>query len=184
MKIKITITGCAALLLFATSVQAFEGSVNAGRKYTDLTVGFGTLSPGVFLAGDYLQSRNDQWLVGLTLGYRFEVDGLTIGPAVRGVIVEPRNGKSGSAKLLGVDASYAFNDMFGVYGSYYRSPSLPEKIKSYNAVRHEIEGGFSFSPMPLFNVRIGYQYLEIKGKNSGKNSIMADGPYIGASLLL
>ena len=176
-----TLISCAALLLVATSVQAIEGAMDIGKNYTNLTIGLGTNSPGFFLAGNWLRSNHDGNMSALALGYRIEAGGLTIAPSLRGMYIDPRHDKSGYASGLGVDASFAFDDMFGIYGNYYWSPeSMANNVKSF----HEIGGGFSFTPISLLKVRIGYQYLKLRSKSGSKDSVLSDGPYIGASLLL
>ncbi|OON41688.1 porin [Izhakiella australiensis] len=179
MKKVVALTGGLVLLAAATSAQAIDGSVTVGKKYTNINAGLGTSTPGLFLNGNWMRSNDDGNLVGLGLGYNFAYDGLMLSPGVRTMYVNPRDSKDGYANAIGLGARYAFNSQFGVYGSYYWAPeSFSHNIDSYQ----DIQGGVSFSPISMLTLNAGYQYLVLNGEHNNKNNVLADGPYIGASL--
>ncbi|SFN23033.1 YfaZ precursor [Izhakiella capsodis] len=179
MKKAMALTCGLALLAVATSAQAIDGNVTIGKKYTNLNVGLGNSSPGLFLNGNWMRSNDDGSLLGLGLGYNFYYNGLMISPGVKTMYVNPRESRDGYANALGLGASYSFNSLLGLYGSYYWAPgSFSHNIRSYQ----DIKGGVAFSPIPMLTLNAGYQYLVLHGKDNNKNSVLADGPYIGASL--
>ncbi len=64
------VTGSAlGLVLLSGAAQAIEGSVDVGEHNTNLNVGLGTTSPGLFLKGNWLRSDHDGSTYGLGLGY-------------------------------------------------------------------------------------------------------------------
>ncbi|WP_241199775.1 YfaZ family outer membrane protein, partial [Erwinia billingiae] len=40
----------------------------------------------------------------------------------------------------------------------------------------------SFQPISLVDVRVGYKYMTMNGKDGRKDNVIADGPYVGASV--
>ncbi|PIJ50378.1 porin [Erwinia sp. OLTSP20] len=179
MKKAVAITSGLILLAAATSAQALDGSVTVGKKYTNLNVGMGTRTPGLFLNGNWMRSNDDGSLYGLGLGYNLSVAGLMLSPGVRTLYVKPHYGKSGYTNAVGLGASYPVTSMLGLYGSYYWAPaSFSHNIDAYK----DIQAGVTLSPIRMLTVNVGYQYLTLDGKDNNKDSVLADGPYIGASL--
>lgn len=175
----VALTAGAALMLAVSSAQAIEGSVDVGKDYTNLNVGMGTSTPGLFLNGNWMRSNDDGSLAGLGLGYNFGFDQLMLSPGVKAMYVNPRHGSDGYTAAIGAGAQFSLTKMFGLYGSYYWAPdAFSHNIDSYE----EIQGGVSFTPISMLNIHAGYQYVTLDGKGHNKDSVLADGPYIGASL--
>ena len=179
MNKKVLLSSGLAMMVLAGSAQAIEGSVDVGKHYTNLNVGLGTNSPGLFLNGNWLRSDHDGSLSGLGLGYNIDAGPLRVSPTAKAMYTHPENGKDGFAVAVGAGASYTFSDMFGLYGEYYYAPdAFANRIDSYQ----QASGGLSFTPISLLNVRVGYQYIELNNKDGRKDNVIADGPYVGASL--
>lgn len=168
-----------ALALVAGSAQAIEGSVDVGEHYTNLNVGLGTTSPGLSLSGNWMRSDHDGDVSGLRLGYNIEVGSVFLTPGIKAMWIDPEDGKDGFAAAVGAGVSFPITKMLGLYGEYYYSPeSFTDHLDSYQ----EASGGISFTPISLLNVRVGYKYAELNNKGDRKDNVLADGPYMGASL--
>ncbi len=61
------------LALLSGGAQAIEGSVDVGEHSTNLNLGLGTASPGLFLKGNWLRSDHDGSTYGLGMGYNLDV---------------------------------------------------------------------------------------------------------------
>lgn len=176
---KILLSSGVAMLMLAGSAQAIEGGVDVGEHYTNLNLGLGTSTPGLSLSGNWMRSDHDGKVSGLGLGYNLEVGSVFLSPGVKAMYIDPKDSDDGYAVAVGGGAQVPLNDMFGLYGEYYYSPdSFSSHIDSYQ----EASGGLSFTPISLVNVRVGYKYLSMDGKNGRKDNVLADGPYVGASL--
>lgn len=113
------VTGSAlGLVLLSGAAQAIEGSVDVGEHNTNLNVGLGTTSPGLFLKGNWLRSDHDGSTYGLGLGYNVDIGGLRLAPTAKTIFTHPEDGKDGFAVALGGGAQYSFNSMWGLYGEY------------------------------------------------------------------
>lgn len=174
------VTGSAlGLVLLSGAAQAIEGSVDVGEHSTNLNVGLGTTSPGLFLKGNWLRSNDDGSTYGLGLGYNIDAGPFRVAPTAKALYTHPENGKDGFAVAVGAGAQYSFNSMWGLYGEYYYAPeAFSDHLDSYQ----EASGGLSFTPISLLNLRVGYQYTELNNKGSRKDNVLMDGPYVGASL--
>ncbi|KOC88605.1 YfaZ family outer membrane protein [Winslowiella iniecta] len=176
---KIILSSGVAMLMLAGSAQAIEGGVQVGEHYTNLNLGLGTTTPGLSLSGNWMRSDHDGKVSGLGLGYNIEVGSVFLSPGVKAMYISPKDTKDGYAVAVGGGVQVPVTNMLGLYGEYYYSPdSFSSRIDSYQ----EASGGVSFSPISLLDVRVGYKYLAMDGKNGRKDNVLADGPYVGASL--
>ncbi|MEH6399654.1 MAG: porin [Pantoea sp.] len=167
------------LVLMSGAAQAIEGSVDVSEHNTNLNVGLGTTTPGLFLKGNWLRSDHDGSTYGAGLGYNVDFGPLRLAPTAKAIFTHPEDGKDGFAVALGGAAHYSFNSMWGLYGEYYYAPeSFTDQLDSYQ----EAGGGLSFTPVSLLNLRVGYQYIELNNKDGRKDNVLVDGPYVGASL--
>lgn len=167
------------LALMSSGVQAIEGSIDVGKHSTNLNLGLGTTSPGLFLKGNWLRSDHDGRAYGLGAGYNIDVGDFRIAPTAKVLFTHSKNGRDGFTAALGAGAQYRFNSMWGLYGEYYYAPEvLSDHLDSYT----EASGGVSFTPISLLNLRVGYQYIELNNKGDRKDNVLVDGPYVGASL--
>ncbi|MDR7342937.1 opacity protein-like surface antigen [Pantoea alhagi] len=176
---KVVVSSGLALMLATGAAQAIEGSVDVGEHYTNLNVGLGTTSPGLSLSGNWMRSDHDGDVSGLRLGYNVEIGSVFLTPGIKAMWIDPQDGKDGFAAAVGAGVSLPVTKMIGLYGEYYYSPeAFTDHLDSYQ----EASGGISFTPISLLNVRVGYKYAELNNKGSRKDNVLADGPYIGASL--
>jgi len=179
MKAVAITAGALALLALAGSAQAIEGGIDVGRDYTNLHAGLVTTTPGFALSGNWLRSDHDGSMGSLGLGYNVGLGDVLISPGVKAISTNPSDNKDGYAIAVGVGASAPITNMFNVFGQYYYSPdAFSSHIDNYQ----EASAGVSFQPISLVDVRVGYQYLAMNGKNGRKDNVIADGPYVGASL--
>ncbi|WP_017347313.1 YfaZ family outer membrane protein [Pantoea sp. A4] len=171
--------GVLGLALISGAAQAIEGGVNVSERSTNLNLGLGTSSPGLFLNGNWLRSNDDGSVFDAGVGYNVDVGPLRLAPGAKAIFTNPHNGRKGFAVAVGAGAQYSFNNMWGLYGEYYYAPeSFSTHLDNYK----EISGGISFTPISLLNLRVGYQYAELDNKGSRKDNVLVDGPYVGASV--
>lgn len=174
-----TTVGALALLALAGSAQAIEGGVDVGREYTNLHAGLGTTSPGFALTGNWLRSDHDGSMGSLGLGYNVGLGGVFLTPGVKAISSNPRDNRDGYAIAVGLGVSVPVTNMFNIYGQYYYSPdAFSSHIDNYQ----EASAGVSFQPVSLVDVHVGYQYMALNNRDGRKDNVIADGPYIGASL--
>jgi len=176
---KIILGSGVAMLMLAGSAQAIEGSVQVGERFTNMSVGLGTTTPGLSLSGNWLRSDHDGNVSGLGLGYNIGIGSVFLSPGVKAMYISPKDTKDGYSVAVGGGVQVPVTNMLGVYGEYYYSPeSFSSRIDRYQ----EASAGVSFSPITLLDVRVGYKYLAMDGKNGRKDNVLANGPYMGASL--
>ena len=172
-------SGALALLALAGSAQAIDGSINVGKRYTDLHVGLGTSTPGFALSGDWLRSEHDGNVESLGLGYNVAVGDIMLSPMVKAMATNPKDSKDGYAVAVGGGVHVPVTKMINIYGQYFYSPdSFSSHIDDYQ----EAAAGISFEPISLVDVSVGYKYMALNGKDSHKDNVVANGPYVGAAL--
>ena len=126
-----------------------------------------------------MRSDHDGDVSGLRLGYNIEVGSVFLTPGIKAMWIDPEDGKDGFAAAVGAGVSFPITKMLGLYGEYYYSPESlyrsPRQL-SGSLRRHQLYADL------LLNVRVGYKYAELNNKGDRKDNVLADGPYIGASL--
>ncbi len=179
MKAVAMTAGALALLALAGSAQAIEGGIDVGRDYTNLHAGLGTTSPGFALTGNWLRSDHDGSMGSVGLGYNVALGDIFLSPGVKAISTNPQDNKDGYAVAVGLGVSVPVTPVFNVYGQYYYSPdAFSSHIDNYQ----EASAGVSFQPISLVDVHVGYQYMTMNGKDGHKDNVIADGPFVGASL--
>lgn len=159
-------------------VYALEGSVDVGKHSTNLNLGLGTQSAGLFVNGSWLRSDDNGSTTGAGLGYNIDAGPLRISPAVKAIYAHPRDGKDGMVIALGSGASYSLNTVWGIYGDFFYAPeSFTDHLDNYKAMG----AGISFRPFSLLSLRAGYQYVTLNNKNDKDNSLV-DVPYLSVSV--
>lgn len=167
------------LALVSSGAQAIEAGFDVSRHSTNLNLGLGTASPGLFLKGNWLRSDHDGKAYDLGVGYNLDIGSLRLAPAAKLLYAQPKDGHDGLAVALGASALYRFNTMWGLYGDYYYSPQhFADRLHSYT----DVSGGLNFSPISLLDLRAGYRYVKLDNKGNQPNNVLVDGPYLGASL--
>lgn len=176
---KILITIACSGLLLGSAAQAIEGNIEVGKNSTNLNLGIGTQSPGLFLKGNWLRSDHDGSASGVALGYNLNVGSLSFSPAAKALYTHPEDGKGGVTFAVGSGIGYQLNNMWGIYGEYFYAPkAFSDHLDNYK----EAAAGISFTPISLLSLRAGYQYVALNNKNSNPDNVLVDGPYISASV--
>lgn len=175
---KLILAGIAGLALVSTSASAISISGEAGEKYTNVGVGFGTQSAGLAVTGNYAHNDDDGDTVGLGLGLNVPLGPFMGTVGGRAVYLNPKDGDEGYALAVGGGLSWQVFDSFSVFGDYYYSPdSLSSGVKNYQ----EASAGARLTILRPLSVEAGYRYIGLDGKNGDRNNVIADGPYVGVS---
>ncbi|MCT4716522.1 YfaZ family protein [Enterobacteriaceae bacterium H18W14] len=175
---KLIMAGIAGLALVSATANAISISGEAGEKYTNVGVGFGTETSGIAVTGNYAHNDDDGDIVGLGLGLN-----LPLGPFMgtvggKGIYLNPKDGDEGYAVAVGGGLSWPVTDSFTVFGDYYYSPdSLSSGVKNYQ----EASAGARLSILRPVSIEAGYRYIGLDGKDGDRNNVIADGPYVGVS---
>ncbi len=175
---KLLMAGVAGLALVSASASAISVSGEAGEKYTNIGVGFGTESTGIAINGNYAHNDDDGDIVGLGLGLNIPLGPMMATVGGRGVYLNPNDSKEGYAVAVGGGLSWPIFESFTVFGDYYYSPdSLSSGVKDYQ----EASAGARWAIMRPISVEAGYRYIGVDGKDGDRNNTIADGPYVGVS---
>lgn len=173
------IMACAAgLALVSASASAISISGEAGEKYTNVVVGFGTYTPGIALNGNYAHNDDDGDTVGLGLGLNVPLGPLlgTVGSRV--VYLDSKDGDEGYAVAVGGGLNWKLSDSFSAFGDYYYSPdSLSSGVDNYQ----EASVGARWTIMRPITIEAGYRYIGLENKDGQRDNSIADGPYVGVS---
>lgn len=175
---KLILAGVASLALISAAANAISISGQAGEKYTNVGVGFGTESAGLALSGNYAHSDDNGDVAGLGLGFN-----LPLGPFMgtvggKALYLNPKDGDEGYAVAVGGGLSWEIFDSFSVFGDYYYSPdSLSSGVKDYQ----EASAGARWTIIRPVTIEAGYRYIGLDGKDGNRDNAIADGPYVGVS---
>lgn len=175
---KLLLAGIAGLALVSASANAISISGEAGEKYTNVGVGFGTESAGLAVTGNYAHNDDDGDTVGLGLGFNIPLGPLMGTVGGRAVYLNPKDGDEGYAVAVGGGLSWQVFDSLSVFGDYYYSPdSLSSGVKNYQ----EASAGARWTIIRPVSIEAGYRYIGLDGKDGDRNNTIADGPYVGVS---
>ncbi|TNV21483.1 hypothetical protein FH968_05200 [Buttiauxella sp. B2] len=175
---KLLMAGVAGLALVSASASAISVSGEAGEKYTNVGVGFGTESAGIAVTGNYAHNDDDGDTVGLGLGLNVPLGPMMATVGGRAVYLNPNDSKEGYAVAVGGGLSWPIFESFTVFGDYYYSPdSLSSGVKNYQ----EGSAGARWAILRPVSIEAGYRYIGVEGKDGDRNNTIADGPYVGVS---
>lgn len=175
---KLILAGVAGLVLVSGAANAISISGEAGEKYTNVGVGFGTESTGIAVTGNYAHNDDDGDIVGLGLGFNIPLGPMMATVGGRGLYLNPNDGDEGYAVAVGGGLSWPIMESLTVFGDYYYSPdSLSSGVKNYQ----EASAGARLSIFRPVSIEAGYRYIGIDGKDGDRNNTIADGPYVGVS---
>lgn len=175
---KLIMAGIAGLALASSAANAISVSGEAGQKYTNVGVGFGTESSGLAVTGNYAHNDDNGDIAGLGLGLNVPLGPLMGTVGGKGVYLNPKDGKEGYAVAVGGGLKWPVSDSFSLFGDYYYSPdSLSSGVKNYQ----EASAGVSWTIMRPVTISGGYRYIGLKGKDGDRTNAIADGPYVGIS---
>lgn len=161
----------------ATGAHALSIQSQAGEHYTDLSVGLGTESTGLYSALNWAHNDNDGDATGLTLGLTLPLGPLTLSGGGKLLYLSPKDADNGYAAAVGGKLEWPLADKFSLYGAGYYSPdSLSSGVNDYR----EAEGGVRWRVVRPLEVRLGYRYIDLTGKDGERDSVVANGMYLGA----
>ena len=173
---KLIMAGIAGLALASSAANAISVSGEAGQKYTNVGVGFGTESSGLAVTGNYAHNDDNGDIAGLGLGLNVPLGPLMGTVGGKGVYLNPKDGKEGYAVAVGGGLKWPVSDSFSLFGDYYYSPdSLSSGVKDYQ----EASAGVSWTIMRPVTISGGYRYIGLKGKDGDRTNAIDDGPYVG-----
>lgn len=170
--------GIAGMLFVSASASALNISGQAGKEYTNISVGFGTESTGLALSGNWMHSDDDGDAAGLGLGLNLPLGPLLATVGGKGIYTNPNDNDEGYAAAVGGGLQWPIGDSFRLFGEYYYSPdSLSSGIQSYE----EANAGARLTIMRPLSIEAGYRYLNLEGKDGNRDNAIADGPYVGVN---
>ncbi|MGK9174613.1 YfaZ family protein [Yokenella regensburgei] len=159
--------------------MALQGGVDAGEHFTNIQVGMGNDSPGLAVSGEWMKSDHDGSFANLGLNFGIGNENFMISPGAKVLFTNPKDSHDGYASAFGGDALLALSPAFRLYGQYYWAP---DSMSAHNDGFQQASAGVSVRPISLVDLRIGYKYVAINGKEGHKDNVLSDGPYIGASI--
>ncbi|WP_435952831.1 YfaZ family outer membrane protein [Dryocola sp. BD626] len=175
---KLLMAGVAGLALVSAAANAISINGEAGEKYTNVGVGFGTDTSGLAVSGNYAHNDDNGDVVGLGLGLNVPLGPFMATVGGKGLYLNPKSSEEGYAVAVGGGLKWPISDSFSVFGDYYYSPdSLSSGVKDYQ----EASAGARWTIMRPITVEAGYRYIGLAGKDGDRDSAVADGPYVGVS---
>ena len=164
--------------MLAGGAQAVSVNGQIGKDYTSLGFGLGTETSGIAVSGNWAHSEDDGDIAGLGLGYNLPLGALLATVGGKGIYLNPDVGSEGYAVAVGGGLQWKIANSFSIFGEYYYSPdSLSSGIKEFR----EASAGARYTIMRPFTIEAGYRYIDMAGKDGRRDSVVADGPYLGAS---
>ncbi|GKX54314.1 hypothetical protein SOASR030_04260 [Leminorella grimontii] len=167
-----------------TSASAMAISVNGqvGEDYSNLQVGMGTDSTGLYSTVDWTHNDDNGDIVGLGLGVGLPLGPMTISVGGKGMYLRSKDHSEDSddyAAAVGGGLRLPIGKRFSLQGSAYYAPdSLSSGINSYS----ELTGGVRWDILRPFSVEAGYRYVNLEGKDGNRDNAIVDGPYVGGSV--
>lgn len=178
MKKVLLACACSALFI-STAANAISIHGQAGEHYTNVQVGLGTESTGLATTANWSRSDHDGDVFGLGLGVNLPVGPLMATVGGKALYLHPENNDNGYAAAVGGGLRWPMTQSISLYGEgYYAPDSLTSGVNSY----YEATGGVRLSLFRPLSVDAGYRYVKMEGEDGNKNNVVADGPYLGASV--
>lgn len=178
MKKVLLACACTALVI-SSSANAINIRGQAGEHYTNVQVGLGTESLGLATTANWSRSDDDGDVFGLGMGLNLPVGPLMATVGGKALYLQPENNDNGFAAAVGGGLRWRMTKSISLYGEgYYAPDSLTSGINSY----YEATSGVRLRILRPLSVEAGYRYVKMEGKDGNKNNVVADGPYLGASV--
>lgn len=174
--------GCAMMAMFSIpAAQAMDGMVSTGTHFTDVNIGMGQQSSGLYINGGWVKNnQNGREVAGAETGIN-----LPVGPAMFNLGVQANyiKGSTGAGEgvvfPVGAGVKLPLVHGVGVYASAYSaSRQLSNSAKNYL----DVDGGLSWTPIDLVTLKAGYRYIGMDGKNNRPNERLVEGPYVAGQL--
>lgn len=182
-KIKSAIAASALVVMMAAAgqAQALELGAKAGSDFTELDVGMGRQTSGLYLSGNWAKdTKNGRQVGGIGAGFNIPVGPAMINLGAKSVYLQgTTSDNEGVAFPVGGGITITFTDSLAFYGEGYVAPdALNNSVKSYI----EADGGLSWVPFRPLKLKAGYRYVGIDGTAGNPNERIIDGAYLGAEL--
>ncbi|MBP9643740.1 MAG: porin [Budvicia sp.] len=178
MKKLLLVCACATLLM-TTNASAISIHGQAGENYTNVQVGIGTESTGLAATANWARSDHDGDVVGLGLGVNLPIGPMMATVGGKALYLSPERGDDGYAAAVGGGLRWPVTSNIALYGEgYYAPESLTSGVHDY----YEAAGGVRLSVIRPISVDAGYRYIKLSGKEGNRDNVVADGPYLGASV--
>ncbi|MDW8847665.1 YfaZ family outer membrane protein [Erwinia sp. MMLR14_017] len=183
--LKKTVMFTVASALMAASVipaaMAIDGGVNVGKNFTDVTVGMGQESEGLYINGNWIKNtENGREKTGAEAGVNMKAGAVDVNVGIQADYVKGATGNSeGVVFPVGVGVKIPVISQVGLYGSMYTAPrQMSNTTKSYL----DADAGVSWQPVDLVTLKAGYRYIGMDGKGTRENQRLIEGPYIGGQV--
>lgn len=175
------IGGSLLAMMSIPAAQAVEGQASVGKNFTDINIGMGQQTSGLYVNGGWVKNNeNGRELAGAETGIN-----LPAGPAMVNVGVQANyvKGSTGSSEgmvfPIGAGVKLPISHATGLYASAYSAPrQLSNTSKSYL----DFDSGVSWTPASAVTLKAGYRYVGMDGRNSRPNERLVEGPYVGGQL--
>ncbi|WP_159565315.1 YfaZ family outer membrane protein [Budvicia diplopodorum] len=176
---KLLLAGACAAFFLSTAANAISVHGQAGEDYTNVQVGLGTESTGLAVTGNWSRSDHNGEVYGLGLGLNVPVGPLMATVGGKALYLNPENNDDDFAAAVGGGLRWPVTERISLYGEgYYAPDSLTTGSNSY----YEATGGVRLDVFRPISVDAGYRYVKVEGEDGNRNSVVADGPYVGASV--
>lgn len=164
-----------SLLLTTFAAQAdFTLHGEAGEHYTNLAFATNQAAPGMTVNGNWAHSDNDGDIAGLGLGLNLKLGPFLVTMGGKGLYLNPKDGDEGYAVAVGGGAQLPLGDRVTFFGeSYYSPDSLSSGVEDYV----EANAGMRVRVIQSMEVEAGYRYMDMAGKHSHRDNVVADGAY-------
>ncbi|MCL2892953.1 YfaZ family protein [Brenneria sp. MC1SB4.1] len=188
MKVRTTLKAITALvgfsalsMAFLPAAQAVQGEVGVGKNFTDVNIGQGQETSGLYINGGWTKNnQNGREVAGGEGGINLPAGPAMVNLGAQAKYIKGSKGNSeGVAFPVGAGIKVPFTDSVGFYASGYTAPrQLSNSAKNYV----DADAGFNWSPVSPLTLKAGYRYIGMDGKNSRANERLIDGPYIGGKV--
>ncbi len=163
------------------AAMAVEGQVSAGKNFTDVNIGAGRQTTGMYVNGGWVKNNeNGREKAGVETGIT-----LPAGPALVNLGVQANYVKGSTTSSEGVvfpvgaGLQLPLTHTTGFYAGAYSAPrQLSNVTKSYL----DVDSGLRWTPVDRVTLKAGYRYIGMDGKNNRPNERLVEGPYVGGQV--
>ncbi|MBF7957416.1 YfaZ family outer membrane protein [Rahnella victoriana] len=181
--IKLAVAGSAIAVFMAFSApsQAMELGAKAGTDFTELNVGMGRQTSGLYIEGNWAKNtQNGRQIGGVSSGFNIPLGPAMINLGAKALYMQgSTSDNEGVAFPIGGGITVSFTDSLAFYAEGYSAPdALSNRVKSYT----EADAGFSWVPVEPLKLKAGYRYVGLDGTAGNPDERIIDGAYLGAEM--
>jgi len=176
-----TVASAMMTAAFIPAAMAIDSGINTGKNFTDVTVGMGQESGGLYINGNWIKNNaNGREKTGAEAGINMKAGAVDVKVGIQADYVKGASGDSeGVVFPVGVGVNIPVISQVGIYGSMFTAPrQMSNTAKSYL----DADAGVSWKPIDMITLKAGYRYIGMDGKGSRENQRLIEGPYIGGQL--